>query len=64
MTRRWLKIAAQRNQRYEGEVLEARITERWWDGTMKDRAENYLDIVVKGRPKPGSTVWVVVTDCM
>lgn len=63
MTRLWLKIAAERNQRYEGEVLQARITERGRDGTMKARAENYLGIVVKGRPKLGSIVLVQVTNC-
>ena len=62
MTRLWLKIAAERNQKYEGEVLEARITERGRDDTMKARADNYLGIVVTGRPKPGSIVQVVVTD--
>jgi threonylcarbamoyladenosine tRNA methylthiotransferase CDKAL1 len=62
MTRLWLKIAAERNQQYEGKILQARITECGRDGTMKARAENYLGIVVKGRPKPGSTVRVVVTN--
>ena len=62
MTGLWLKIAAERNQRYEGQVLEARITERGRDATMKARAENYLGIVVKGRPKLGSIVLVQVTD--
>ncbi|MDQ1261849.1 MAG: threonylcarbamoyladenosine tRNA methylthiotransferase [Euryarchaeota archaeon] len=62
MTALWLKIAAKRNQQYEGEVLAARITERGRDGTMKARAENYLGIVVKGRPKLGSMVRVEVTD--
>jgi threonylcarbamoyladenosine tRNA methylthiotransferase CDKAL1 len=63
MTRLWLKIAAQRNQRYEGKIIAARITERGRDGTMKGRAENYLGIVIKGRPMPGSIVRVVVTEC-
>jgi threonylcarbamoyladenosine tRNA methylthiotransferase CDKAL1 len=63
MTRLWQKIAAERNQQYVGEVLEARITERGRDGTMKARAENYLGIVVQGRPKLGSIVLVQVTDC-
>jgi tRNA A37 methylthiotransferase MiaB len=58
----WLKIAASRNEGYRGEVLEARITERGRDGTMKARAENYLGIVVKGGPKLGSIIRVVVTD--
>jgi MiaB-like tRNA modifying enzyme len=63
LTRMWLKIAAFRNEQYRGEVLEARITERGRDGTMKARAENYLGIVVKGRPKLGSSVRVLVEDC-
>jgi MiaB-like tRNA modifying enzyme len=62
LTRMWLKIAASRNDRYRGEILEARITERGRDSTMKARAENYLGIVVKGRPKLGSIVQVAVTD--
>jgi tRNA A37 methylthiotransferase MiaB len=62
LTRMWLKIAAFRNEQYRGEVLEARITERGRDGTMKARAENYLGIVVKGRPIPGPIVRVAVTD--
>jgi tRNA A37 methylthiotransferase MiaB len=62
LTRIWLKIAASRNELYRGEVLEARITERGRDGTMKARAENYLGIVVKGRPIPGPIVRVAVTD--
>ena len=61
MTGLWQKIAAERNQQYVGEVLPARITERGRDGTMKARAENYLGIVVKGRPKLGSVVLVQVT---
>jgi len=61
MTGLWLKIAAERNQQYVGEILPARITERGRDGTMKARAKNYLGIVVKGRPKLGSIVLVQVT---
>jgi len=63
MTRLWLKIAAQRNQRYVGKILVARITERGRDATMKARAENYLGIAIKGRPRPGSIVRVIVTEC-
>jgi threonylcarbamoyladenosine tRNA methylthiotransferase CDKAL1 len=62
LTRMWLKIADSRNQLYRGQVLEARITEPGRDGTMKARAENYLGLVVKGRPKLGSIVRVAVTD--
>lgn len=60
MTRLWLEIAAERNQRYVGEIITARITERGRGGTMKARAENYLGIVVEGRPKLGSIVLVAV----
>jgi MiaB-like tRNA modifying enzyme len=63
LTRLWLKIAAFRNEQYRGEVLDARITERGRDGTMKARAENYLGIVVKGGLKLGSSVRVLVEDC-
>ncbi len=62
MTGLWLKVAAERNQQYEGEILEARITECGRDGTMKARADNYVGIVVKGRPKLGSIVRIAVTD--
>ena len=62
MTGLWKEIAAERNQPYVGQILPARITERGRDGTMKARAENYLGIVVKGRPKLGSVVLVQVTD--
>lgn len=62
MTRLWLEIAEKRNHRYLGEVLEARITERGTDGSMKARAENYLGIVVKGRPRLGSSVRVLVEE--
>ena len=63
ITRLWLEIAAQRNKRYEGKIMTATVTERGRNGTMKARAENYLGIVVKGRPKPGSIVQVRVTGC-
>jgi MiaB/RimO family radical SAM methylthiotransferase len=63
LTRLWLKIAAFRNEQYRGKVLDARITERGRDGTMKARAENYLGIVVKGGLKLGSSVRVLVEDC-
>jgi threonylcarbamoyladenosine tRNA methylthiotransferase CDKAL1 len=62
MTGLWLNIAAERNQRYVGQVLKARVIECGRDSTMKARAENYLGIVVKGRPKLGSIVLVQVTD--
>jgi MiaB-like tRNA modifying enzyme len=61
MTGAWLKIAAERNQRYEGEVLSALVTERGRDGTMKARAKNYQGIVVKGNPLLGSFIDVLVT---
>lgn len=63
LTRLWLEIAAERNQRYVGEVLKARITERGRDGTMKARADNYLGVVVEGSPGLGSSVRVLIEDC-
>ncbi|MGV8174678.1 MAG: tRNA (N(6)-L-threonylcarbamoyladenosine(37)-C(2))-methylthiotransferase [Methanothrix sp.] len=62
MTRLWLEIAEKRNRRYLGEVLEARITELGTYGSMKARAKNYLGIVVKGRPRLGSSVRVLVEE--
>ena len=61
MTRLWLEIAARRNERYVGEVLSALVTEPGRDGTMKARANNYLGMVVKGNPKLGSFIDVLVT---
>ncbi|NTV27926.1 MAG: TRAM domain-containing protein, partial [Methanothrix sp.] len=61
MTRLWLDIAARRNKRYEGKIISALVTERGRDATMKARADNYLGVVVKGRPKLGSVVRVAVT---
>jgi tRNA A37 methylthiotransferase MiaB len=62
MTRLWQKIAAQRNRRYHGKVLDALVTEQGQNGTMKARAKNYLGIVVNGRPKMGSLVKVRMTN--
>ena len=59
MTRLWQKIAAQRNRRYQGKVLDALVTEQGQNGTMKARAKNYLGIVVNGRTKMGSLVKVI-----
>ena len=62
LTRLWLEIAAERNRRYRGEVLDALVTEKGQNGTMKARAKNYLGIVVNDRPKMGSFVKVRITD--
>jgi tRNA A37 methylthiotransferase MiaB len=62
LTRLWLDIAARRNMQYKGQILEARITERGRDGTMKARAENYLGIVIKGRLRLGSLISVLVEE--
>lgn len=61
MTRLWQEIAAQRNRRYRGEVLDAVVTECGRRGTMKARAANYLGIVVEGNPKLGSSIRAKVT---
>jgi MiaB-like tRNA modifying enzyme len=62
LTRLWLDIASRRNIQYKGQILEARITERGRDGTMKARAENYLGVVIKGYLRLGSSVRVLVEE--
>ncbi|MDD4652431.1 MAG: tRNA (N(6)-L-threonylcarbamoyladenosine(37)-C(2))-methylthiotransferase [Methanothrix sp.] len=62
LTRLWLDIAARRNMQYKGQILEARITERGRDGTMKARAENYLGIVIKCQLRLGSLIRVLVEE--
>jgi threonylcarbamoyladenosine tRNA methylthiotransferase CDKAL1 len=62
ITRLWKKIAAQRNCRYQGKVLDAVVTECGRKGTMKARAGNYLGIVVRGIPPLGSHIRIEVTE--
>jgi MiaB/RimO family radical SAM methylthiotransferase len=62
ITRLWQKIAAQRNRRYLGMVLDAVVTECGRRGTMKARAGNYLGIVVKGVPLLGLHIRIEVTE--
>ncbi len=62
ITRLWQKIAAQRNCCYQGEVLDAVVTECGRRGTMKARAGNYLGIVVRGVPLLGSHIRIEVTE--
>ena len=62
ITRLWQKIAAQRNRRYQGKVLDAVVTECGRRGTMKARAGNYLGIVVRGIPPLGSHIRIEVTE--
>ena len=62
ITRLWQKIAAQRNRRYQGKVLDAVVTECGRRGTMKARAGNYLGIVVNGFPLLGSHIRIEVTE--
>ena len=61
LTSLWQEIAAQRNERYVGEVFDALVTERGRNGTMKARAKNYMGIVVHGAPALGSFIRVKVT---
>ena len=61
LTSLWQEIAAQRNERYVGEVFDALVTERGRNGTMKARAKNYMGIVVHGTPALGSVIRVKVT---
>lgn len=62
LTRLWLELAAQRNRRYKGTILDALVTEQGRGNTMKARAVNYTGIVIEGRPLLGSTVRVMVTE--
>jgi MiaB/RimO family radical SAM methylthiotransferase len=61
LTRLWLELAAQRNRRYKGTILDALVTEQGRGNTMKARAVNYTGIVIEGKPALGSTVRVKVT---
>jgi threonylcarbamoyladenosine tRNA methylthiotransferase CDKAL1 len=62
LTRLWLEVAAQRNRRYKGSILDALVTEQGRGDTMKARAiMNYTGIVIEGKPALGSTVRVKVT---
>ncbi len=51
MTKLWLEIAAQKNHCYEGKVIDALVTERGMDGTMKARSANYTGAVFPGAPE-------------
>ena len=62
ITRLCKDIAAQRNQRYKGEIIDSLVTECGRDKTMKARAENYLGIVINGTPPLGSFLKIKVTD--
>lgn len=61
LTRLWLQIAARNNERLVGRTLQARVTERGRNGTMKARAANYLGMVVYGNPVMGSSIHVKIT---
>lgn len=61
LTRLWLEVAAQRNRRYKGTILDALVTEHGRRNTMKARAMNYAGIVIEGGPLLGSIVRVMVT---
>jgi len=60
LTRQWQKIALKRNQQYIGSPLDVRVTEQGRDGSMKARADNYLGVVIRGRPVLGSSVRVLI----
>lgn len=61
LTGLWLEVAAQRNRRYQGKVLDAIVTEHGRGNTMKARATNYTGIVIDGNPALGRIVKVMVT---
>lgn len=62
LTKLWLDIAARRNMQYEGQIMEARVTERGRDGSVKARTENYLGIVIKGQSRLGSSIRVLAEE--
>ncbi len=51
MTKLWLEIAAQKNHCYMGKVIDALVTERGREGTMKARSANYMEVVFPGEPE-------------
>jgi len=53
MTALWLEIAARKNCRHMGQVLDALVTECGSGATMKARSSNYTGIVVSGAPDLG-----------
>ena len=59
-TRLWMDIASRRNRAYQGRILEALVTERGRDGTVKARSRNYLGLVIAGPWKLGSILDVMV----
>lgn len=60
LTRQWQDIALKRNQWYIGRLMDVKVTEQGRDGSMKARADNYLEVVIKGRPMLGSSVRVLI----
>jgi threonylcarbamoyladenosine tRNA methylthiotransferase CDKAL1 len=62
ITRLCKDIAAHRNLRYKGEIIESLVTECGRDKTMKARAANYLGIVINGTPPLGSFIKIKVVD--
>ncbi|MGA9097745.1 MAG: TRAM domain-containing protein, partial [Methanotrichaceae archaeon] len=57
----WLKIARIRNQRYEGRVLDALVTEHGLGNTAKARSCNYAGIVIAESLRLGSKLSVKIT---
>jgi len=47
LTRLWLELAAQRNERYLGRTVDVLVTERGRDKSMKARLDNYIGLVLR-----------------
>jgi threonylcarbamoyladenosine tRNA methylthiotransferase CDKAL1 len=62
VTRLWLEIAATKNRRYVGRVLDASVTECGKGATMKARTANYTGIVISGAPDLGSLCQIRITE--
>lgn len=60
LSRLWMQIAIEKNCRYLGRLLDVRVTEEGRDGSMKARADNYLGVVIRGRPVLGSSLQVLI----
>jgi tRNA A37 methylthiotransferase MiaB len=59
-TKLWMDIASRRNRAYQGRILEALVTERGRDGTVKARSRNYMGLVIASPWKLGSVLDVRV----
>jgi tRNA A37 methylthiotransferase MiaB len=48
ITRQWLSIAGERNEKLVGSTMSVLVTERGWGGCVKARNQNYAGVLVRG----------------